>query len=503
MNEKFDIIIIGSGLGGLVTGNLLAKKGFRVAIIEKNKFSGGCLQSFEKDGVIFDTGIHYVGGLGKGQVLERLFNYLDVLPKLSIREMDPESIDHFIIGTDEYSIPKGYNNIHKRLISYFPAEKEGIQKYLAKIKEIADSITLYNLEHTPLTFQNFYDKFDYGNTWEFICSVTPNKRLQQLLSGLNTLYAGTKASSFLFVHALICNHYYEGAYRFVDGSRQIADSLCENIVKMGGSIFLNNKVTKFKYSGNIIQSAITEEGHEFYADSFISDIHPYYTMELIGPNIIRNSYRNRIKNLPNTISMFSLYIILEDGKVPYMNSNYHYYPDGDMWGIDIYDPEKFPLGFGIYPVADSIDEKYTRGVSVLGFMDYKELEQWENTSLENRGKSYKDFKEYKVRKMIDKLNEHFPELCKYIKSWTASTPLTLRDYNGTYRGSVYGIMKDCRNAQESILFSKTKVPNLFITGQNLSLHGFMGVSIGALLTCAEFTDLDKLLDEINDGQKTS
>lgn len=497
MNDKFDIIIIGSGLGGLVTGNILAKNGFKVGIVEKNKFAGGCLQSFEKDGVIFDTGIHYVGGFGKGQVLEKLYNYLGVLPDLSVREMDPEGFDHFIIGTDKYSIPKGYENIRKRLISYFPDEKAGIEKYLAKIKEIADSITLYNLKHTSFTFDNFYEKFEYGNAWDFICSVTHNNKLRQLLAGLNSLYAGTRESSFLFVHALINNHYFEGAYRFVDGSSQIADSLVKNLVKMGGNVFLNNKIVKFNYIGNNIQSIISEEGNEFFADKYISDIHPYYLMELIGPNVIRNSYRNRIKALPNTISIFSLYIALENAKVPYMNSNYYYHPEGDVWAVDNYNAEKFPQSFGLYPVADSIDKKYTRGISLLSFINYNEFEQWENSCIENRGSTYKEFKDSKAEKMIEKLKELFPDIANNIKSRVASTPLTLRDYNGTYRGSVYGILKDYQKAQESIFLSKTKIPNLFLTGQNLSLHGFMGVSIGALLTCTEFLDLDQLLDQIN------
>lgn len=499
MNDKFDIIIIGSGLGGLVTANILAKKGYKVAIIEKNKFPGGCLQSFEKDSVIFDTGIHYVGGFAQGQVLYRLYKYLGIFQELNIREMDPEGFDHYIIENEEYSIPKGYEEIRKRLNDYFPNEKEGIEKYLLKIKEIADSITLYNLEHTPFTFQNFYEKFDYGNAWEFICSVTSNHKLRQLLSVLNTLYAGSRESSFLFVHSLINNHYFGGAWRFIDGSGQIADLLSKKLISSGGSLFLNNKAVKFTYKGQHIKSVITEEGNEFFADKVISDIHPYYTMELIGSEVIRNSYRNRIKDLPNTMSAFTLYVTLEDGKVPYMNSNYYYFPTGDVWGVNTYKPDLFPQWFGMYPVADSRDEKFTRGLSLISFMNYSEVEQWEGTGIESRGDAYRQFKEEKATRMISQLKECFPEVAKYIKSWMASTPLTLHDYTGTYRGSIYGILKDFQKAQDSIFLSKTKVPNLFLTGQNLSLHGFMGVSIASLLTCAEFINLDNLLDEINNA----
>jgi all-trans-retinol 13,14-reductase len=499
MKNKFDVIIIGAGLGGLLTGTILTKKGFKVAIIEKNYFVGGCLQSFKKDGVIFDTGIHYVGALGEGQVLNRLYKYLGVIPGLKYRKLDPDGFDKFTIGSDNYSLPSGYEAIKNRLISYFPLEKEGIVKYLDKIREIAGSVSLYNLEHTEFDIQNLYDKFNYGNAWDYIKSVTSDTKLQQLLASNCILYAGTEESSFLFVHALISNHYYEGSYRFVGGTDQVAKALTDKFIENGGELFLNNKAVSFIYEQKEIKALVTQDGDEFYADRFISNIHPYHTMELIGPDVVRKSYRKRIQELPNTISVFTLYATLEDGKVPYMNSNYYYYPEGNVWGINDSDPEKFPQGFGFYPLADSVDEKYTRGFSVVTFMDYKEVEQWSDTKLEQRGESYNQFKESKALKTIEKINELFPGIKQYIKSYTAATPLTLQDYTGTYRGSIYGIMRDFRNPHDSMLFPRTKIPNLYITGQNLSLHGFMGVSIGALLTCSEFTDLNGLLDEINHG----
>jgi all-trans-retinol 13,14-reductase len=497
MNNKYDFIIIGAGLGGLVCGNILTKKGYKVAILEKNYFTGGCLQSFRKDGITFDTGIHYVGGLGEGQVMNRFFRYLGIMSELKYREMDRDGFDKYTIGSDTFSWPIGYKAIEEKLISYFPQEKTGIVAYLNKIREISNSVSLYNLEHTEFTMQNFYDKFNYGNTWDYIKSIISNPKLQQLLAAINILYAGTKESSFLFMHALISNHYFEGSYRFVDGSDGVSNALTRKFKESGGGLFLNCKAKKFTYKEKKITSVICENGEEYFADRIISDIHPYHTMELIGPNVIRNSYIKRIQELPNTMSTFAIYVALEDGKVPYMNSNYYYYPNGNVWGVNSYDPSKFPQDFGLFPLADSIDEKYTRGFSALTYMDYKEVEQWSSTKIEQRGESYSKFKESKALKLIEMINDYFPGIKQHIRSYTAATPLTLQDYTGTYQGSTYGILRDFQHPNDSILLPRTKIPNLYITGQSLSLHGFMGVSIGSLLTCAEFMDLNQLLDEIN------
>jgi all-trans-retinol 13,14-reductase len=84
--QDYDVLIIGSGMGGLVCGNLLSLEGFKVCVLEKNKQIGGCLQTYVRDRVIFDSGVHYLGGLEKGQNLYQIFKYLDILDKLKLQK---------------------------------------------------------------------------------------------------------------------------------------------------------------------------------------------------------------------------------------------------------------------------------------------------------------------------------------------------------------------------------------------------------------------------------
>jgi all-trans-retinol 13,14-reductase len=76
--NKYDIVIIGSGLGGLLCGAILSKEGFQVCVVEKTKAVGGNLQSFERDGIVFNTGLHYFGSADKGQFIYQLFHYLGI-----------------------------------------------------------------------------------------------------------------------------------------------------------------------------------------------------------------------------------------------------------------------------------------------------------------------------------------------------------------------------------------------------------------------------------------
>ncbi len=66
-------------------------------------------------------------------------------------------------------------------------------------------------------------------------------------------------------------------------------------------------------------------------------------------------------------------------------------------------------------------------------------------------------------------------------------------------GSAYGLLKDHRNALVSLLPSKTRVPNLFLTGQNLNVHGALGVTLTSAVTCSEFLGVDYLAKKIGNG----
>src|SRR6201986_86138 len=121
--KKFDVLIIGTGMGGLVCGNILAKEGYSVCMVEKNKQLGGCLQIYVRNKVIFDSGVHYIGALGKGQNLYQIFKWLGLMDKLKLEKMDP-AFDRILLEGDhrEYQIMQGYDAFEKEMIRVFPLE---------------------------------------------------------------------------------------------------------------------------------------------------------------------------------------------------------------------------------------------------------------------------------------------------------------------------------------------------------------------------------------------
>ena len=129
----------------------------------------------------------------------------------------------------------------------------------------------------------------------------------------------------------------------------------------------------------------------------------------------------------------------------------------------------------------------------------KEVEEWKDLPLRQRGEKYENWKSLKADRLIKLVSEKFPELKGNIESYNVSTPLTLRDYIGTPDGGMYGTTLDFNNPMTSYVSPRTKIPNLFFTGQNVSLHGMLGVSLSSLMTCGEFIGINNLIKEVNEA----
>ncbi len=505
MSEKqeYDVVIIGSGLGGLACGTILAKEGFRVCLLEKNKQIGGMLQIFVRDKVIFDTGVHYVGGLDKGQNLYQFFTYLGIMDKIKIRRMDMDFVDGLIFKDDPtiYRYAQGYDNFIRVMLSYFPEEEIAIRAFCDKIRRICKQFPLYNLQAG-----NYSDTEGAYNTdtQAYLETLTTNRKLICVLAGTNLLYAGQPDKTPLFVHALIVNHYIESSWKFVDGGSQIARFLAREITSRGGVIKKRVNIVKLKEEGGQVVYAEEENGTRYYARTFISNIHPAKTLDITESDMFRRAYRSRLKNLDSTVSVFYANVVLKKDTFKYLNSNIYCFAEEDPWCALQYTEENWPQGIAIFYVASSTISEYAEGITVMSYMRIDEVEKWRETfntvSHENeRGKEYEEFKEMKAQRLFDAVEKKFPGFRDCIQSYTTATPLTARDYIGTDDGSLYGFAKDYREPMKTFISPRTKIPNLLLTGQNINMHGVLGVTISAVVTCSQILGMDYLVEKIRNA----
>lgn len=475
------VIIIGAGLGGLQCGYVLAKNGYDVTVLEQGLQIGGCLQTYRRGNAVFDTGFHYVGGLGKGESLEWLLKYygLDSLPWV---ELDRNCVDRICIGDRAYPLAAGHDNFIERLAADFPGERDGLAAYAARLKSVGDNIkaNFGTGETMPLFGMSAYD---------FLCGCISDPTLRKVLSGASLRLKYDRETLPLYIFAQINNSFIQSGWRLKGGGSLIAEKLSGGIKAFGGRVITRSKVVRLNEEGGRITGAEDGEGRRFQGEIFISDIHPAATLDLIPEGgAVKKPYRKRISSLKNSKGAFTVNAVIKPGTLPYVNSNiYLHSEDADVW------TDKGRSLMISYSVPDG--GKYATNIDLLSYLDFTELEKWSEGKPMCRGEEYEAFKKAYAEDCIRFAEKAVPGLSGAIERYYTSTSLTYRDYTATPCGSAFGIMKDWNSPLTTVLSPRTPVENLLLTGQNLNLHGVLGVSMTTLYTCAQLLGLNKIKKE--------
>ncbi len=494
------VIIIGSGLGGLLCGLILGREGFEVTVLEKEPRPGGNLQTFTRNGTRFETGVHYVGGLGEGQTLFRYWKYLGLTGAIRIRQLDEDGFDHILFNDREFLLAQGFDRFRDQMLSHFPGERDGIDGYLGMIREVADAFPLYNLRSPGNHAEHLYHTRSARDFLAGLPAAIPpagTVPLASVLAGNNYLFGGDSRTP-LSSASLISHSFISGASRFVGGSGQVAAALVSMIRSAGGSVVTGQEVTRILPAAEGF-SVHTRQGSEYMAGRVISGIHPAVTLSMTPDDRFRPVYRERIGTLPETPSPFILFLSLRPRKVPYFNHNYYYHSSTSPWDEAGAGPDRWPVMYLVSAGCEEPDQEYARSVTVMTYLPWASVARWSSTVRGSRSEDYLEFKEQLAARLLDSVSQRFPDLTRAVEHTEISTPLTYRDYTGTPGGSLYGIQKSHTDAARTSVLPRTKVPGFYFTGQNTNLHGVLGVTIGAVATCGEILGFDYLLNKINHG----
>lgn len=488
----YDAVIMGSGLGGLQCAYILGKEGYNVCVVEKNPVLGGCLQTFRRGNTVFDTGMHYIGSMDKGQTLHSFFSYFGLSDKLRLKRMDEDGYDAVLLGDKEYLFPMGLEALREKMLSYFPDEKQALDKYTSKMIDVSRT---YNFDESPASRKAYMEHLTTGFD-DWLSSITSNDSLKNAIIGLSPLYAGVRDKTPLYIPMIIHSSYNSSAYRFIDGGSQISNLLESSIRNFGGTVLKNAEMTEACFRKGLMSSVIVNGSEKIEGKYFISNIHPKRFLELATEAPVRPAYRHRINSIEDSAGMFTLYLSMKENRFEYLNRNYYVYRDNEVWYNPSTRNEYWPRSYMMHISPSPSNEAYADAITVNAFMKWKDVEKWENTGVGRRGEEYNSFKREMAERLLGMVEADFPGIRSKIAATYTSTPLTYRDYTGTWSGSVYGILKDFRNPMSTMIMPKTSIPNLFFTGQNINIHGVVGVTVCSVITCMELTGSNGLLEKI-------
>lgn len=493
------VLIIGGGMGGLFTGAFLAKEGRRVTVLEKNAAAGGGLQTFTRKGVTFDTGLHVVGGFGHNGNLRKICAYLGIADRLSLRPAEADCADTltYLASGKTYRIGNGRQRFTESLLREFPEESEGIKAYMDTLYRITEAFDLYKLRRSESRMPAIPEE---GMTAadELIARHTGNPRLREVLAYMNPMYAGEKGHTPAYVHALLNVLLIEERSRFVGDSGQLADALRAVIEGGGGKIVCGAEATRIQVADRRVGSVETADGRQWTADHYVCAVHPREMLGMTDKGAFTKAYRNRLESIPDSYSAFMVFIEFKDKSFPYIDHTCYCQDDfGMVWSHARSDGGDWPRGFMYMTPPEPGQGQWARRMNINCVMDFDSAARWEDTLTGRRGPDYEAWKQAHTERTLDKMERLHPGFRNTIKNLYAASPLTIRDYYHTHRGAIYGYRKDCRFPELSQLPVYTKISNLYLTGQNVNLHGICGVPLTAISTAEAIVGRNTIIDKIN------
>ena len=516
--RKYDAVVIGSGMGGLTAASLLAKKGLKIVLIEKEKQVGGYVVSFKRDGFTplespsiyardggnrkhqllfedrvktlpFQTGFTFdatgafVGGCQVGgefyQILEELgvHKEIEFIPVQHIQNIYP--------GFEVPLRKGGFHSYMEALLALFPEEEKGLKAYLSLVKQIGEEVRSYS-EITwvkkvlfPYTFRHLI-RFHKSSHQSILDNLFKGGEIKM---ALHTLPATEPPSrlSFLFVATVINKALIEGVFYPKGGMGRISETIAKSFEQAGGEIHLQIEGEKIFLRDGKVEGVLTNDGRLFQSSLVVSDINPNHLVKML-PLEFQEPLLKKMKHFEYSLSCFILYMAtdldLKKMELPYFTylrflSNLEE-EDRILRGGKI--PNHPTLIVSIPTLLDSsLAPLGQHLIKVLVYVPYDYREAWGKGDPEK----YRQMKEEFSRKILQQLETKLiPDLRNHLLFYEAATPLTLERYTENERGAMYGLASTPGQVGNSRPPQQTSIPGLYQVGHyTRPSHGIVGTSL--------------------------
>lgn len=497
-DDHYDLVVIGSGMGGLTTALLMAREGFKVCVLEQHYRPGGCLHRFFRKRVPFDTGLHYLGGVGEGGTLGKYLRCLGVLDKLSFHALDPDGYDVLRFPGYEFKVPAGWDAWQRRMHGEFPGERAKVDRYVEAVRRICRESFAYSFER-PDESPGAFAEVSLGG---FLRTIDASARLRAVIAGQCYLYGVAPDQAPMEVHAHVVDSMMQGPVGLDGGGDALAKVMMDAIRAQGGTVRTRSKVTALEVKDGAIESCLLEKGERLFGRCFVSNAHPHTTLDLLPAGTFKPAYVNRVREMKNSVGSIAGYYTLEGGPAERRNYNLYWF---NSWDVDACFTRG---GFGDRPGVDDrvifvtfpsdreADWEGPRVMLALGVMDWGEVEAFGASKTGKRGPDYEAFKARHGAELQRVVEAAVPEYAGTMKQIEISTPLSNRDYTGAVNGGMYGLARTMNQWGKYALQSRTRLDNLFLTGHSIMMPGVVGVTIGAFVTCSHLLGFEHVFEKV-------
>ncbi len=522
VDEHYDVIVIGSGIGGLANAALLSRLGRRVCVLEQHYTAGGFTHTYERNGYEWDVGVHYIGEVHKPySPLRRIFDVISD-GQLQWAQMD-DTYDRIIIGGESVDVRVGSDQLAEDRKARFPEEADAIARYGDLVVRVGGSMrncctgqalwTGMNWRYRLIRDQRV-PKECTMTVREVLESLTQNQQLIGVLTGQWGDYGMPPAEATFLMHASVAKHYFSGGCYPVGGSWKIADTIVPVIRASGGEVFTYAEVAEILVEKGAATGVRMADGHVIHAGRVVSSAGARNTFEKLLPEAERGrlGVSDKMQSVRPSASHICLYAgfkgTAEELGLP--RTNLWVYPSAEheqnLARFEADQNQPLPLVYISFPSAKDPDwinhypDKST--VEVISLGPYAWFEQWRETTWNQRGDDYDSFKTQLSDRLLEALFEQMPQLRDALDYFELSTPLSTEWFNFYDQGEIYGLDHDPERFRQRWLHPVTPVKNLYLTGQDVVTAGVGGALMGGVLTTGAMLGLQqrKLWQLLKDWQ---
>ncbi len=509
MERTWDVIVIGSGIGGLAAAGFLARvANMKVLVLEKHSERGGLTHVFRRDGASWDVGLHYVGNLQEGTLEHTL---LDFLSGGALRwNRMPDDFERFIYPGFSFAVPSDPARYEARLISHFPDEAAAIHRYFRDIRSAERWYVLgiqQQLMPAPLAFLlALYRRLGAAKatqtTGTYLERNFRSTELKALLSSQWGDYGLPPHESAFALHALVTGGYFQGAWFPEGGAGRIARTFEQGIEASSGSIRVCQEVTEILIEGGraVGVKAIDRRGADpteviYRAPVIISDVGARITYKRLLPTdgeIGERTAKARayIDALARGVPAVTLYVRLKEpvstlgiqGENYWINATLdHDSLEEETTRVLAGNPQHVYLSF---PSAKSGDDRF-HTAEIIAALHPEAFAAWRGTVTGRRGPAYAEVKERIAQGFLRLVESVVPGFTALVQYSELSTPLTVEHFTSHPEGRFLGLPGTPARYRSGQLSARSPVPGLYLSGSDVASLGIVGATFGGLAAASK------------------